>query len=133
MALATEIEPKLYGSELAHGLWRLEMEHDNLRAAFAWSRAETDDSEFGLRLAGALFRFWNLQGWFNEGGGWLERTLARAAAPAKALYGAGGLAWAQGDLTPARSRLEESVAIFQEVGDERGAACRRNWPQWPGS
>ena len=53
---------------------RLEAEHDNLRAALAWSRTEAS-GEIGLRLAVALAGFWMPRGHFNEGYGWLAAAV----------------------------------------------------------
>ena len=48
-------------------------EHDNLRAALAWS-AESSPME-GLRLATALTVFWRIRGHLAEGREWLTRLL----------------------------------------------------------
>jgi predicted ATPase len=56
MALAEEAEPHMFGPEQATWVKRLETEHDNLRAALAWT---IDNAiEIGVRLAGVLGRFW---------------------------------------------------------------------------
>ena len=100
----------------------LEIEHDNLRAALTWSRSGASDAELGLRLAGALDWFWFFRGYLNEGRAWLQGSLAQAndatrtPLRVKALAGAGGLAWAQGDYATARSLLEDSVALGREMG-----------------
>ena len=130
LALAERMEPRIHGAERGAWLAYLEAEHDNVRAALRWS-AETGEAETGSRLAGALWQFWFHGGYGSEARGWLEGTLAReeaAGAPArsavraKALTGAGTMAWEQGDRVAARSRLEESVALWRELGDERGLA-----------
>ena len=54
--LAEEAEPYMNGPQQVTWVKRLEAEHDNLRAALAWSI--DNDSELSLRLAGALGRFW---------------------------------------------------------------------------
>ncbi len=127
LSLAEQTEPKLHGPEQTRWLDRLEAEHDNLRTALAWSRAASQE-ETGLRLAGALYWFWHLHSHLNEGRAWLEEMLACAAplgrtkARAKALQGAGQLAHYQMDYRTVRLRLEESAAIWQELGDQRGYA-----------
>ena len=104
---------------------RLQAEHDNLRAALAWSIAH--DPEMALRLAGALWRFWSQRGYWSEGRRWLEQALTAApdaprAVRAAALAGAGTLADEQGDFVEARRCFEESLALAQQIGDERRAA-----------
>jgi predicted ATPase/DNA-binding XRE family transcriptional regulator len=131
LALAEEAEPLVMGPEQAAWLDRLHTEHDNLRAALHWTR-EQEELGLGLRLAGALAPFWHVRGHLSEGRGWLEGLLAAAqdaradsgmqAARAKALHGAGLLAAAQSDHVHAIARYEESLAVFQELGDGRGVA-----------
>ena len=79
LALAEEAEPKLLGAEQAAWLRRLEAEHDNLRAGLSWS-LEDSGSQAGLRLCGALQRFWITRGHFSEGrsgacGSWAMQEL----------------------------------------------------------
>jgi predicted ATPase/DNA-binding CsgD family transcriptional regulator len=132
LRLAEQAEPKINGRDRSLWLERLEVEHDNLRAALAWSREEDPKGEVGLRLAGALSWFWFHREYWSEWRGWLDGLLAtqesargrpeRTAARAKALSGRGFLAWMQGDQAAARSRLEESVALWRELGDKQGLA-----------
>ncbi|MDT5365670.1 MAG: hypothetical protein QOC62_101 [Mycobacterium sp.] len=49
-------------------------EIDNLRAAFTWSRENTD-VEKALRLGSALRPFWLARGQFQEGSAWFDATL----------------------------------------------------------
>ena len=76
-------------------------EHDNSRAALQWLIA-TGDAEWAMRLAGALFRFWEQRDHLTEGRETLASVLALpgAAAPtrlrARALYSAAVLADIQG-------------------------------------
>jgi tetratricopeptide (TPR) repeat protein len=102
----------------------LEPEQDNLRAALAWSR-DADAPEYLLRLAKAIWRFWWVRGFFEEGRGWLDVALDRGAAlepalQAEALEGAAGLAWAQGDLDHASELAERARSLFTALGDRRG-------------
>ena len=80
LALVEEAEPAFFrGPEPGYWLERLDREHDNLRAALAWSEEGADDAEAGLRLAAGLWRFWEIRGFLQEGRGWLERMLRSSA------------------------------------------------------
>jgi predicted ATPase/class 3 adenylate cyclase len=138
LALAEEVEPWLLGGpRLPEALVRLAREHDNLRAMLEWARRQQEVA-LGLRLAGALSRFWVLHGHLSEGRDWLEGLLAVAAARespsgaghptnaskalpeqvlAKALFGAGELTTYQHDLTQAASLLMQSLTLARETGD----------------
>jgi predicted ATPase/DNA-binding SARP family transcriptional activator len=136
LGFAEQAEPGLWGPDQVEWFNRLEGDQDNLRAALAWSHAEAGTGEQGLRLVGALWELWDHRGYWREGRGWMERALARAAAlgrtaaRAKALSGAGEMAWHQGDYAAGRSLLEESVAIWRELGEKRGLADALNHLGW---
>jgi predicted ATPase/transcriptional regulator with XRE-family HTH domain len=130
LALAEEAEPQLFFALRAHWLERLECEHDNLRAALRWC-SDQQAAEAGLRLGGLLCPFWETRSYLTEGRKWLAELLAlaaarpRTAARAKALLGAGSLAYAQGDHVSAETLLTESLAIGREVGDWESIAWSR--------
>jgi non-specific serine/threonine protein kinase len=119
LTLAEQAELKLQGPEQLAWLDRLEVEHDNLRAALRWSQAEA--GETGLRLAGALGLFWYLHGYWSEGRGWLESMLTQTEglsytqARAKALLDAGTLAHYQGDYGQAALLLGESLTLHRTL------------------
>jgi predicted ATPase/DNA-binding CsgD family transcriptional regulator len=124
--LAEEAEPELTGAEQRVWLDRLEAELDNLRAALGWS-LEGGEPEVGLRLAGALWWFCYLRGHYGEGREWLEGALGGSEdSPAplrtKALTGSGVLAFLQCEYEGATALLEESLALYRDLGDERGIA-----------
>jgi len=126
LGLAVGAERELHGPDQAKWLARLELEHDNLRAALASTEAEGDVEPL-LRLAGALWWFWTVRAHYHEGSRWLAAALSaeRTASPgarAKALYGAGVLAWARGDLRQAGQLCAESLGLCRDLGDRTGIA-----------
>ena len=139
LELARRAEPKLMGEEQLEWLDLLEVEHDNLRAALAWSE-ESGAADIGLRLAAALGPFWIRTGYLSEGSHWLERALAacREVAPMRiqALYQAGRLAQQQGNLTQALAFARQSLALSRHFEDRQGAAraiCLMGWvTHWQG-
>jgi tetratricopeptide (TPR) repeat protein len=105
---------------------RLEAEHDNLRAALAWSLdAAAEDGEraaTGMRLARALAWFWHQHGHATEGRRWLERAIDLAADDAGAplaflAHGLGVLLDTQGEHAKAVELFERALAIWRELGD----------------
>lgn len=118
LGLAEHAEALLKGPDQRDWDDRLEHEHANLRAALQWGLV-AGGPDFLPRLAGALTRFWWDRGDLAEGRHWLEQALitgrtASAEARAKALGGAGLLAFLQGDLGEATHRLEESIALWRD-------------------
>jgi predicted ATPase/DNA-binding SARP family transcriptional activator len=128
MRLAEEAEPSKVRPGDQIGVFnRLDQEYDNLRAALEWSAATEERVESGLRLAGALFEFWQLCRNQREGYNWLKRLLelgdkAAAGMRAKALRGAAELAVSQSDFRTARSLLEQNLALYRELDDKPGIA-----------
>ena len=102
-------------------------EQDNVRAALTW--ALTDGSiELALRLAIAMDMFWTAND-PREGIRWfaalLEHRGAEAVAPelrAHALRGYGSSFAISGDNDAAERLWEQSLALFEELGDEHGRA-----------
>jgi predicted ATPase len=125
LRLAEEAESQMYGPEREGWMERLDREQANLRAALAWSKADTSAVQTGLRLVGALFFYWFLRDNIREGRMWLEGMLARtensdrSAARGQALVGAGWLALDEGDYQAASPRAEESLSIARELADKQ--------------
>ncbi len=124
--LARDAEPKLRGADQVRWLDRLDIEHDNLRAALDWSY-ESGREETALQMAGALWGFWEMRGYFGDSRSWLEKTLATGDnAPAtfrvKALFGLGRLDKFQGKFDDARVRLQASLALYRASGQKREIA-----------
>jgi non-specific serine/threonine protein kinase len=125
LRVAQEAEPHLFGAGQQDWKNRLELDHDNLRVALAWS-LESNQIEAGLKMAGALAWFWHSKGHLSEGNLWLEKILAldigtQGKERAKALRAASILSAATGDYIRARAFAESSVELYREIGDNRGA------------
>lgn len=63
-----------------HHVDQAEIEIDNLRAAFTWSR-DTGDGERALQLASALQPLWLTRGRVQEGMSWINAVFADANTP----------------------------------------------------
>jgi len=122
LGLAVAAEPHLTADDQGEWLDRCDREHANIRAALRWA-IEAGEADRAQEAAGALWRFWQQRGHLTEGRRWLEELLAlpsgqgRTPARAKALTGAGGIAWWQEDIAAARGFYEEALAIERELGD----------------
>jgi predicted ATPase/class 3 adenylate cyclase len=131
--LAEKAAPKLRTGERERWLRRLDAERDNLRTALEWSLQLIGDPGAALRLSAALGWYWFFRSLYSEGRRWLGGALDRAEShspteeTAWALFFAGILAWDQGDLVPARDRLEESLAVGRAVGIELLEAQALSW------
>lgn len=116
------IEPGPKKPNLSAWMKDLEEEHDNLRAALQWA-LENNEIEHALRIAGAIWRFWQIHGHVEEGAKWMSAILEHAekqptAARAKALWGAGWLGMVIGNLTQSRAYFEEGASIARILADD---------------
>jgi non-specific serine/threonine protein kinase len=109
---------------------RLSDEGDNIGAALRWC-LDSGHTEPGLRIVGALWLFWQLNGRFTEGRDWAERLLALrnraepSAARFQALATAANLARASGDFEEARDRHIASLAMAEALSAPRLIAYAR--------
>ena len=125
--LAERAQPYLTRESQMTWLEILDRENDNMRAALDRAeRAERpDDVRTGLRLAAALWRFWQLRMQLREGRAKLERLLRlpgaqdRDATRCRALGALGSIAYWQKDYEHVAPPYEEAEAIARELGDAR--------------
>jgi predicted ATPase len=130
LVLAEEGAAEEQGAQAVKWMQRFELEHDNFRAALLWLE-QSGNTEWGLRLGTALFRFWEGREYLTEGREHLGKLLKMggAAAPGvrmRALFAAGVLAWEQGDRATSEMMVRESLDIAREIGDERSMAVSLN-------
>jgi predicted ATPase/Tfp pilus assembly protein PilF len=127
LGMAQAARAELAGDQQEKWLDQLETDNDNLRAALAWCIGH--NVVVGLQLASALGEFWHMRGHLSEGRSYLNKLLAlkdRTVAlwvHADALHTSGYLAFRQGDHLEAVPILEESLALYQTLGDRKGIAA----------
>ena len=138
-AFAERVQEQLGGPEHLMGLDRLEAEHDNLRAALAWSleasaaehAGEGGRAFTGLRLLQAMTTLWYHHGHATEGRQWLQRAIDATsedapASRARLQHWLGILLFQKGELDAAVRALEHSLAIWRELGDREQQARELN-------
>jgi len=138
--LAQQAEPTLRSALQLTWLHRLDSEYANLRAALLWGlQAQTGEEArllMGAALATELIFYWKLRGDWREGSHWLAIVEQRLTANplsteqtqsaqvtslrAKALYGAGLIAWFQEKWLEARRLLDASSTLCCAISDQTG-------------
>lgn len=112
----------LAGPEAYQVSWELSRDHDNLRAVLEWL-VEEGEADLALLMVGSLTYYWDFAGYFAEGRRWADEVLARFGTDevtepqAVGWAGAGYMAFLQGDLPEARSKLEHAAGIWRELGN----------------
>jgi non-specific serine/threonine protein kinase len=122
-ALAARAGTELTGPDQGRWLDRLAIEHDNLRAAFDWS-LDQSDAAGAAEITVGIWQFWLLRGHLHEGRRWVERALEAGPEPTPLrahLHRIAGIL-ARPDSTRAERRFNESLALWQTLGDRDGAA-----------
>ena len=113
--------PHFLGPDQAEWLERFEAEADNVRATLRRS-LDTGDTETGLRLASAIWRFWLQRGYLREGREWLEALLAiepegAPAVRARAYTALGGLTYWLSDTEATERAYDAALRILHQIGD----------------
>ena len=122
-AMAEEGEMKLRGPDQSAWLERLESEHENILLALDSCETVEGGALKALRLAGSLWRFWEMHGHIDTGAKVIETALNRPGAQegtgarAAALSGAGFMALMRGKYPDARDLFQQGLTIRREIGD----------------
>jgi predicted ATPase/class 3 adenylate cyclase len=121
--LATQVSHRLNTSRHSEWLDRMAPEQANLRGAVRWS-IDAGEGVLALRLAAALWRFWQAFGQVADGRRLAEEALAMPQAPtsgsdrAWATGAAGSLAYWQADSATARRHYQTQIDLAEAAGDE---------------
>jgi non-specific serine/threonine protein kinase len=130
LTLAEASEAGIAGGEALAWAARVDIEHDNMRAALGWlvDSGQPAAVVTAQWLTGALLRFWHTHSHFSEARAWARRALARGGSGvprAKTLWTAAWFAWTQDDFAESQHHNEEALSIWERVGDVGGIALGR--------
>ena len=133
LALAERAEPHLTGPGQSEWLDRLEMEHDNLRAALRYFEDAGDVVKVGT-MAACLRRFWYFHSHLSEGLAWINTVLRTreqlpASVVARLLQGLGTFYWVIGDAAGARRNYGEFSGHISHAGRQAGNRCAAQQPR----
>ena len=125
LELCEAIEPDLTGERTEVALARMEEEHDNVRRALDWSL--DNRPAVGLRIGGAIWRFWQQRAHLVEGQQRLQALLEVAGdddvcALARGCTGLAGLHYWLGDHREAKRIYTTAVESYRACGDEAALA-----------
>jgi predicted ATPase/DNA-binding XRE family transcriptional regulator len=121
----------LVGPAQLEWLDRVREDLENYRGALTWLIANGRATE-ASQIAWSLFFFWVIRGHVAEGLRWYEQILALPSLPpaaeSRALVGAAGMLYAQGEreLALARVRLTRALAMAEDAGDKEIAVHAQN-------
>ena len=120
--LAIKADQEIRGPRKPYWCARLDLEHDNLRAAMAHACGSDGDPDAALRFGVKLGAFWRFRGHATEGRAYLRAALAHrdvarfAMSHAGALLQSGILASFQGDSAEARDFGRSALALYRAIG-----------------
>lgn len=106
---------------------RLDAECDNIRAALSWRLRDTSGAEDVLKFCALLGNFWSVRGYSPEGRGWLAAALEAGSHVAGVLRAEAieATLMCHHDYAEHQRLLEQSLAIWEKVGDEQACARAR--------
>ncbi len=140
LTLLEAVEPELLKAEQERQFALLDAEQDNIRAALTWALAEAEQeagagtptgavpaAEVALRLACAMWWYWETRGLYAEGQQWLERAIAYSADITSQHWGTGmcrlgAFMYRLRDLDRAEDTLHRALPVLQAAKDEAGVA-----------
>lgn len=132
LALAQQIEQQMTSTAKKRWLDRLSVEHDNLRAALAWSL--DNEPALALQLTAALVEFWMIRGHDYEARQWIDQVLtanpSATATRAAVLAAAGNFARRQAAYEFAQRYMAESIALYEMLQDQTGLAVALREAGW---
>jgi len=123
LAVAEESDTELGTGDPVSKFAIVDAELDNIRAAIEWSLASGEVAS-GMRIGGAMWRFWQQHGHLVEARVLLDRLLEApqpddAFARGRAFTGYGGVVYWQGEYEQARQSYEKAIECYRTAGNAR--------------
>jgi tetratricopeptide (TPR) repeat protein len=122
LGVAEQREDRMFGAESQEWLDRMEMEHDNLRAAFEW--AGSNHPGKALKLAYTLGGFWTVRDHISEARTWcqtiLEKTRSMPDIDMQRARVYAVLAWmsvTSGEHKAGRLAAEQAIVLGRQTND----------------
>ncbi|MDQ3880642.1 MAG: hypothetical protein M3295_06190, partial [Chloroflexota bacterium] len=122
-ALVERVAPDIGGAQGTAPVDRLDLDHDNVRAALDWAEA-VPAPDVALRITAAIWRFWQYGGHLAEASQRVSRILAMPAddvpptTRARAFIAGGSVAYWRGEWPQAHAWYRNAVERARESGDE---------------
>ncbi|HJS17940.1 MAG TPA: DUF4062 domain-containing protein [Anaerolineales bacterium] len=124
LEFARRVEPLVRSRERVKFTRKMRQEFGNIRAILEWSCSTGDNILIAQQMGITLAWFWQSSMSISESHQWAMRLLEHVDDStsleiwAGLLWGAGGFAWSQGDLTRAIVNLDESLRLARMTNDK---------------
>jgi len=122
LQIAEQTDNRMFGTESQEWFEQMEVEHDNLRAAFEWATSNQPDK--ALKLAYALAGFWTLHDHISESLAWcqliLEKTKSMSDVDKERARVYSVLAWmsvTSGEHKAGRVAAEQAISLGKQTND----------------
>jgi non-specific serine/threonine protein kinase len=122
LQIADQTDNRMFGAETQEWFDQMEVEHDNLRAAFEW--AISNQPEKALKLAYAVGGFWTVRDHISEARTWcqaiLEKTKSMSNVDEQRARVYGVLGWmsvTSGEHKAGRAAAEHAISLGRQSND----------------
>ena len=122
LGIAEKTDHRMFGTEPQEWFDQMEVEHDNLRAAFEWGTSNHPDK--ALKLAYAIAGFWTVRDHLNEARTWcqalLEKTKSLPELDVERARVYAVLAWicvTSGEHKLGRTAAEQAISLGKQTND----------------
>jgi tetratricopeptide (TPR) repeat protein len=122
LQIAEQRDNRMFGAETQEWFDQMEMEHDNLRAAFEWGRSNHPNK--ALQLAYALGGFWTVRDHISEACAWCQAILEKTKSisnvdvhRARVYAVLGWMSVTSGEHKAGRLAAEQAISLGKQTND----------------